>query len=146
MNREGAETYLRVLAETEMRGTMLPAPFPSRPGGPRGTARMAAVAQALIAVHALDAATVEEIMTDFDLAVAMRPGQAQPGPVSAGGTSWTTSRPRLRRFGGTGPMIPARAPAGGWPPNPAASAFLAASTGSPGGPVPRPGKQDQDHA
>ena len=99
MNREGAETYLRVLAEAEMRGLMLPAPLPSWPGGPRGTARMAAVAEALTAVAALDAATAADIMANFDLAAAVRQGPGQPGPAAGGGTGWTSSAgPRLGRY------------------------------------------------
>ncbi len=94
MNREGAESYLRVLAEAEMRGPMLPAPLPSWPGGPRGTARMAAVAEALTAVSALDAATAADIMADFDLAVAVRQDLAQ---VRAG----RRRRDGLDQFGGT---------------------------------------------
>ncbi len=144
MNRERAETYLRVLAEAEMRGPMLPAPLPSWPGGPRGTARMAAVAEALIAVSALDAATAAEIMADFDLAAAVRQDPGRPGPVAGGGTSWTGSTgPRLGRYGsaGTGPMIPvglARTKPRPGPLPPAA--FVAASAGPR---PPRPERPDQ---
>ncbi len=145
MNREGAETYLRVLAEAEMRGPMLPAPLPSWPGGPRGTARMAAVAEALTAVSALDAATSADIMADFDLAVAVRRDPARPVPAAAGAAGWTGSagaRPGRRRFGGTGPMLPASALARSWPRaglHPPAS-FIAASTGPRS---PRPERPDQ---
>jgi hypothetical protein len=145
MNREGAETYLRVLAEAEMRGPMLPAPLPSWPGGPRGTARMAAVAEALTAVSALDAATAADIMADFDLAAAVRQDPGRPGPAAGGWTSWTSSAgPRLARYrsAGTGPMIPAGPLARSWPrPDPlAAASFVAASTGPRS---PRPEGPDQ---
>jgi hypothetical protein len=91
MNREGAETYLRLLAETELRGPMMPArrqPW-SGPGG--STARLTAVAQALTAVRAIDPEIVEDILADFDLAVSVRqpadrprsgpPGAAVPRPA-----------------------------------------------------------------
>jgi hypothetical protein len=139
MNRERAETYLRVLAEAELRGPLAPAQFPSWPGGPRGTARMAAVTQALTVVAALDAATAADILADFDLAVAVRQDPAQPGSFPTG---WTTTvppvGPRLSRRRRTGPMLPASVLARHWPgaapPNPPGSSFMAASTGprSPG--------------
>ncbi len=145
MNREGAETYLRVLAEAELRGPMLPAPLPSWPGGPRRTVRMAAVAEALTAVSALDAATAADIMADFDLAAAVRQDPDQPEPAAAGGTRGTSSAgPRLRRYrsGGTGPMIPAGALARSWPrPGPLPpTSIIAAGTGPRS---PRPERPDQ---
>ena len=84
MNREGAETYLRLLAETELRGPMMPArrqPW-SGPGG--STARLTAVAQALTAVRAIDPEIVEDILADFDLAVSVRQPADRPrsGPVA----------------------------------------------------------------
>ena len=87
MNREGAETYLRLLAEAELRGPMGPArrqPW-AGPGG--STARLTAVAQALTAVRALDQETVEDILADFDLAVSVRQraDRPNPGPVGAAG-------------------------------------------------------------
>jgi hypothetical protein len=91
MNREGAETYLRLLVETELRGPMMPArrqPW-SGPGG--STARLTAVGQALTAVRAIDPEIVEDILADFDLAVSVRqpadrprsgpPGAAVPRPA-----------------------------------------------------------------
>ena len=145
MNREGAETYLRVLAEAEMRGLMLPAPLPSWPGGPRGTARMAAVAEALTAVAALDAATAADIMATFDLAAAVRQSPGQPGPAAGGWTGWTSSAGRrLGRYRstGTGPMIPASALPRSWPrPGPLPpAAFIPAGTGPRS---PRPERPDQ---
>jgi hypothetical protein len=85
MNREGAETYLRLLAETELRGPMMPArrqPW-SGPGG--STARLTAVAQALTAVRAIDPEIVEDILADFDLAVSVRQPADRPrsGPLGA---------------------------------------------------------------
>ena len=74
MNREGAETYLRLLAEAAMRGSLAPAGEP----GPPGASRLKLVGQALIAVGALDLGT-EEILVDFNLAMAVRHLHSDPG-------------------------------------------------------------------
>lgn len=81
MDRERAETHLRLLAEAELRRVS------RRPAGgmaARGyPARLALVAQALTAVGAVRADVASEIQTDVRLAVAARRGlQAQmpPGP------------------------------------------------------------------
>ena len=81
MNRERAETYLRQLAEAELRrARTLPA---ARIPGRQNTARLALVAQALVAVGAVDVGTADQIRADLELAVAVRqPGQenqARPG-------------------------------------------------------------------
>ena len=81
MDRERAETYLRQLAEAELRrARTLPA---ARIPGPQNTARLALVAPALVAVGAVDAGTADQIRADLELAVAVRqPGQenqASPG-------------------------------------------------------------------
>ena len=81
MSRERAETYLRQLAEAELRrARTLPA---ARIPGRRNTARLALVAQALVAVGAVDAGTADQIRADLEVAVAVRqPGQdnqASPG-------------------------------------------------------------------
>jgi len=81
MNRERAETYLRQLAEAELRRarTLPAARIPGRPD----TARLALVAPALVAVGAVDVGTADQIRADLELAVAVRqPGQenqARPG-------------------------------------------------------------------
>ena len=78
MNRERAETYLRQLAEAELRRarTLPAARIPSR----KNTARLALVAPALVAVGAVDAGTADQIRADLEVAVAVRqPGQASPG-------------------------------------------------------------------
>ena len=74
MNRERAETYLRQLAEAELRrARTLPA---ARIPGRQNTARLALAAQALVAVGAVDAGTADQIRADLELAVAIRqPGQ-----------------------------------------------------------------------
>ena len=104
MNRERAETYLRLLAEAELRDRALSSPGP--PPGPRSDApfvtlpiALTRAAWALTAVGALDLETVEAIVADAELARAVRsraegasPGQASPGPVGP------------RRFAGGRPL------------------------------------------
>jgi len=80
MDREGAETYLRLLAETVMRGSLTAAAEP----GPPGTSRMMVVGHALTAVGALDPDAAEEILADFWLAMSVRQLHGEPGqPVTA---------------------------------------------------------------
>jgi hypothetical protein len=88
MNREGAETHLRLLAETTMRRSLEAAreqPGPPDPGGYRS--RLLMVGQALAAVGAVDLVTLEEILVDFNLAMSVRqlaePGAGQ-GPGQPG--------------------------------------------------------------
>jgi hypothetical protein len=78
MDREGAETYLRLLAEAAMRGSLSRA---AEPGAP-GTSRMMVVGHALTAVGALDPVIAEEILTDFRLAVSVRQLRGEPGQVA----------------------------------------------------------------
>jgi hypothetical protein len=90
MNREGAETYLRLLGDAKMRGELAWWEGVAR-------ARVMVVGEALTAVGALDAQAVEDILADLDLAASVRqlhrqPGQGTgrgparpvPGPLSAG--------------------------------------------------------------
>jgi len=97
MNREGGETFLRLLAEAVLRGSLAPAPQPPWAGGPGvlggGRVRMMAVARALTAVRALDADTVEDILADFDLAVSVRQLHEQASLGSAGTPSPGTGPP-----------------------------------------------------
>jgi hypothetical protein len=84
MDRERAEAYLRQLAEAELRRARTsPA---ARIPGRRNTARLALVAQALVAVGAVDAGTAAQIRADLEVAVAVRrPGQEnQAGPGQRG--------------------------------------------------------------
>jgi hypothetical protein len=74
MDREGAETYLRLLAEAAMRGSLAPA----APRAPNASTILVA-GHALTAVGALDPVTVEEILTDFRLAVTVRQLHSEPG-------------------------------------------------------------------
>jgi hypothetical protein len=142
MNREGAETYLRVLAEAEMRGPAMPAPSPS--SAPGGTVTMAVVAQALTAVCVLDPETATAIMADFDLAVRLRHGQVALSTGPAGGTGTARPRPTLRRFPGPGPATPSARLMRSWrwpggPGGPGGPGTPAAGTGSTGGQPGGPG-------
>jgi len=80
MNREGAETYLRLLAGAKMRGALAHVadrPRRSPPGG--GRMGIMLVAEALTAVGALGTETVDDILADFDLALGVRQLHDQPG-------------------------------------------------------------------
>jgi hypothetical protein len=76
MDREGAETYLRLLAEAAMRGSLAPAA-----GAGPGASRMMVVGHALTAVGALDPVVAEEILADFRLAVTVRQLHGEPGQI-----------------------------------------------------------------
>ena len=95
MNREGAETYLRLLGESELREPLaaeVQQPWSGARSG--GMAKMMAVATALIAVEAVDSETAEDILADFDLAVSVRrTGRPQPGQGA-----WLTGRPGPMRL------------------------------------------------
>src|ERR1700726_134696 len=82
MNREGAETYLRLLAEAAMRGSLTPVPGSPWAAGASSRTTMIMVGRALTAVGALDLVTVEEILTDFNLAVSVRQLRHQAGQGS----------------------------------------------------------------
>jgi len=85
MNRERAETHLRLLAEQGLRqAAARPAPSPRGEDPARWIpARLARVAQALSSVHATDARVAEELQDDFELALSVR----QPGGLSRGQVS-----------------------------------------------------------
>src|SRR5947208_8813939 len=77
MNRERAETHLRQLAEAELRRATAPG---ARCLGHSG--RLSLVAQALIAVGAVDVGTADQIQAELDLALAARqPGMGSAAPV-----------------------------------------------------------------
>ncbi len=110
MDREGAETYLRLLAEAAMRGSSAPAAVPPAPNA----STMMVVGHALTAVGALDPVTAEEILTDFRLAVSLRQLHSEPGQGSGQAVTvaqWLTQgravlRPKQR---------PAQSPGAGTP-------------------------------
>ena len=66
MNRGRAETYLRQLAETELRRATAPGALS------RGAGRLPLVAQALVAAGAADVGTADQIQAELDLALAAR--------------------------------------------------------------------------
>ena len=93
MDRERAETFLRLLAEAELRDPQPPQrhaggatdfPFFSVPAAVRRAA------WALTAVQALDVETADSILTDMELALAMRQQQepTEPGQTSIAPSHW----------------------------------------------------------
>lgn len=93
MNREGGETFLRLLAEAEMRDQLAPSPPPWAGSPGAGRVKVKVVGQALTAVRALDTDTVEDILADFDLAVSVRRLHHKAGQGPAGtGLHGTTPR------------------------------------------------------
>ena len=106
MDREGAETYLRLLAEAAMRRSPAPATELRAPGA----SRILVVAHALTVVGALDPATAEEILTDFRLAETVRWLHREPAVQGVSAAEWLTQgRAGLR------PQAPARSPGEGTP-------------------------------
>jgi hypothetical protein len=97
MNRERAETYLRILAEAELRrATSQPWGNAQRVGS---AARVERAAQALAFVGALDDAVADQILGDFELALGTR--QAGPaGSVAGWFTRRAAGRTRLARRAG----------------------------------------------
>ena len=82
MSREQAETYLRQLAESELR--QLRAGDADRPGRYWHAPKLLLAAQALSAVGAIDAGTAWRIRADADFALAARqPRQSQPPSLAA---------------------------------------------------------------
>jgi hypothetical protein len=88
MNRERAETFLRLLVEAELREPALP-PLPAPPSSDAPLVSMSAAltraAWALIAVGALDLETAEGVLADAELALAAR---QRPEPPEAGLVAW----------------------------------------------------------
>lgn len=82
MDPERAQTHLRLLAETELRRACAPNGDIAVPVSGRNSGRLARVAQALIAVGALDAVIAESIMADFDLALAVRQSRQHGVPIA----------------------------------------------------------------
>jgi hypothetical protein len=80
MNRERAETYLRLLGETELRARTLPA---AQVPGRRNTGELALAEPALVAAGAVEAGAADQIRADLALAFAVRQpdqhNQASPG-------------------------------------------------------------------
>jgi hypothetical protein len=153
MNRERAETFLRLLAEAELRDPLARSPTAAGSAdSPSVTlpVRVARVAWALTAVGALDIETAEGILADVEFALAARgrPGRPGPGRAMTVGRAWPhgPSGPGLRprQFAasagvlgvlGVSPLTRIRTLAPGLAaasPLPAGARFLAAEPGAGG--------------
>ncbi len=89
MNRERAETYLRVLAEAELRRATSQSCGDAQRAG--HAARVKKVAQVLAFAGALDEGVAGQLLDDFELALGARPtGQAASVP------GWFTRRAAVR--------------------------------------------------
>ena len=94
MDREGAETYLRLLAEAAMRRSLAPATELRAPGA----SRILVVGHALTVVGALDPVAAEEILTDFRLAETVRWLHREPGVQGVSAAEWLgRARPACAR-------------------------------------------------
>ncbi len=97
MDRGRAEAHLRQLAEAELRRATAPG---ARHLGHSG--RLSLVAQALIAVGAVDLGTADEIQAELDLALAVR--QSGEGGTAPQRLSWVRPRRDVSEtFGGSRP-------------------------------------------
>jgi hypothetical protein len=115
MNRERAETYLRLLAEAETREPrtwLFPLAWAAHLPAGNTCQKMQTVAQALTAVGALDAETAAAVLADFDIAAGAR--QLHRGRMwPEHGISVPATQAVARRIQYTGPPPqPARGPAG----------------------------------
>ena len=116
MNRERAETYLRLLAEAELRDPALALSSAGPPArsadAPFVTAPVALTraAWALTAVGALDLRTAEAILADAELAVAARQRPEVAAASPAGPRRFAGGR-ALARMSHLMPSVPALAPA-----------------------------------
>jgi hypothetical protein len=107
MDREGAETYLRLLAEAAVRGSLAPAGELRAPGA----SRILVVGHALTLVGALDPVTAEEILTDFRLAETVRQLHHEPAGQGVTAAGWLSqSQAGLRPK-----QAPVRSPGEGTP-------------------------------
>jgi len=105
MNRERAETFLRLLAESKLRDpARLPLSGPPPAGAPFGMLPVALIraAWALTTVGALDQETADSILADTELAVAARNRLEPPMAVtlSTAGAGWAAGPASSRRFAG----------------------------------------------
>ena len=107
MDREGAETYLRLLAEAALRRSLAPAAELRAPGA----SRILVVGHALTVVGALDPVTAEEILTDFRLAETVRWLHREPAVQGVTAAEWLTQG----RAGLRPKQAPVRSPGEGTP-------------------------------
>jgi len=109
MNRERAETYLRVLAEAELRrATSQPRGSAERSGY---SARVKSVAQVLAFAGALDDGVADQILDDFELALGARQA-GQAGSVLGSFMQRGAGRSRLASRVGVRPAAAGRSAAG----------------------------------
>jgi hypothetical protein len=99
VDAERAETYLRTLAESELRRLASPSARDPRP------ARVWLAATALIAADGIDAETAQRVLTDLENAAALRPGMPSGGFRIAPGHRLAPVRPQ-RAAGPAGPGVP----------------------------------------
>ena len=110
MNRERAETFLRLLAESELRDPARP-PLSASPsaGAPFAMLPVAIIRAAwtLTTVGALDQETANGILADMELAMAAR-NRPEPPPavtVSFAGPGWAAGSASSHRFAGARLMM-----------------------------------------
>jgi hypothetical protein len=123
MNRERAETFLRLLAEAELRDPALRRPPAVRsPDAPSVVMPVALprAAWALTAVGALDLETAEAVLADVELALAARrPDPPEAGVISSARPGWAAGWAGSRRFASARlPVRPGRRPPAGPAPLP----------------------------
>jgi hypothetical protein len=126
MNRERAETFLRLLAEAELREpARLALPAPASSGAPlvMMSVTLTRAAWALTAVGALDPETARAILADTDLALAARrrPEAPEAGVISAAGPGSAS--------GSAGPGWAAGPTGQGWAAGPAGQGWAAGPAG-----------------
>ena len=92
MDAERAETYLRMLAESELRRLASPSAHDPRP------ARVWLAATALMAAGGIDAETAQRVLADLENAAALRPGM--PGGVPGIASGYRLARIRPQRVAG----------------------------------------------
>src|SRR5579864_9365886 len=128
MNRERAETHLRLLAEAELRAAVEAGPV-TVDRGDASFARLVTVARALADVHALDYETADAIMSDHTIALGARQRTDQARRMMRF-PSALGKRPALARPGGGSHIVAD-------PPNPAGAERVPGS---------RPGRDARAHA
>ncbi len=143
MGDERAETFLRLLAEAEMRDQLAPSPPPWTGGPGAGRVKVKLVGQALTAVRALDTDTVENILADFDLAVSVRRLHDKAGQRPAG-TGLPGARPGTMRAAPAARLAAQIQLGRSGPPARLALSRPPGSTGSPGPADPRDPPPDHD--
>jgi hypothetical protein len=111
MNRERAETYLRLLAEVEMRKVLSPrTPRAADAPATMFPVKVIRVAWTLTAVDALDRGTAKNVLADIQLALTAR-GLAEPGAttrVYSGSYFRAVARPLARGAGSASTGTPDR--------------------------------------